>query len=223
VGSTKVAGVSDTNDLLLSEIADRWAVVAGRPADLLMSVILKAIASGEMHRVHRRPGRTAVFYRKRNSQRPLLVDDVVARGVEANDLKAEIIAVWRVRRADFARWYSGLSTNDLRPRIEIGEFWPDGLARGLIDQPLHEGPTPFRQTGKFDPKSTPSAGKQKMPKLSRSVEKQKFKEWREMRGEDIPTRAEDFSYMKKLGVSRDRVIDLRRDYPSLPRGKPKAK
>jgi hypothetical protein len=116
-----------------------------------MSAMLKAIVSGEIHRVHRRPGRTAVFYRKRNSQRPLLVDDVVARGVEANSLKAETIAVWRVRRADFVGWYSGLSTNDLRPRIDIDEFWPDGLARGLIDQPIHEEPKLFRQTGKCNP------------------------------------------------------------------------
>jgi hypothetical protein len=38
----------------------------------------------------------------------------------------------------------------------------------------------------------------------------KFDEWRESRGDDIPSEKEDIDHMKPLGVSRDRVRKLRR-------------
>lgn len=76
---------------------------------------------------------------------------------------------------------------------------------------------------RFAVAAAPSSAKQERPKLSVREAKQKFKEWRESRGEDTPTQNEDFEYMRRLGVSRDRVKLLRKEYPSLPRGKPKAK
>jgi hypothetical protein len=136
--SPKFGGAPNANDLLLTEIADRWAEVSGRSADLLISAMLKALVSGRIYRAHRGPGATAAFFRapsKAGFSRARLVDRAVAQGVEGYSLSAETIAVWRIRRTDFANWYSSLATSDLRPRVDIGEFWPDGLAHGLIDHP----------------------------------------------------------------------------------------
>jgi hypothetical protein len=49
----------------------------------------------------------------------------------------------------------------------------------------------------------------------------KFKEWRNQRGNDIPSMREDVAYMKQFNVGRDAVRDLRKPELKLPRGRPK--
>jgi len=46
-----------------------------------------------------------------------------------------------------------------------------------------------------------------------------FRRWREQQTDDyIPTEAEDIAYMKRLGVGRDRVRELRKNFPTRERG-----
>jgi hypothetical protein len=45
-----------------------------------------------------------------------------------------------------------------------------------------------------------------------------FKKWREQRPDNIPTEAEDIQHMKQFGVGRDRVRDLRKNFPRRKRG-----
>jgi hypothetical protein len=49
----------------------------------------------------------------------------------------------------------------------------------------------------------------------------KFKDWRNQRGNDIPSEREDVAYMKQFNVGRDAVRDLRKPELKLPRGRPK--
>lgn len=50
-----------------------------------------------------------------------------------------------------------------------------------------------------------------------------FKSWREQQPEGyIPTAAEDIAHMKQLGVGRDRVRQLRRNFPTRERGQKKS-
>jgi len=61
--------------------------------------------------------------------------------------------------------------------------------------------------------------------ISEAEDKRCFVAWRETRGDDIPSEAEDYDYMKQFGVSRDRVRALRKDAINRPVGRvrPKAK
>lgn len=58
-------------------------------------------------------------------------------------------------------------------------------------------------------------------KLIVSEKRQKFGEWRKSISPRIPTAQEDIEEMKKLGINRDDTRELRKEYPSLPRGKPR--
>jgi hypothetical protein len=56
-----------------------------------------------------------------------------------------------------------------------------------------------------------------------AVEKRRvFEEWRASLGGKIPTMAEDIAAMKAKGINRDDARELRKAYPSLPRGKPRS-
>jgi hypothetical protein len=58
--------------------------------------------------------------------------------------------------------------------------------------------------------------------ISDAKAEQEFKAWRDQRGQDIPTEAEDCRYMKQqFGVSRDRVRLLRTKVENRARGQPK--
>jgi len=46
-----------------------------------------------------------------------------------------------------------------------------------------------------------------------------FKDYRDSRGGDIPSEKEDIAYMKRFGVSRERVRELRKNASRLPRGR----
>jgi hypothetical protein len=63
----------------------------------------------------------------------------------------------------------------------------------------------------------------KMPtvKLAASERRRLFKEWRESCPNRIPTLSEDVAQMKLLGINREDTRELRKDFPSLPRGKPR--
>jgi hypothetical protein len=63
----------------------------------------------------------------------------------------------------------------------------------------------------------------KMPKVKLSVSEKRrlFKEWRDSSPERIPTEAEDLARMKLVGINREDTRQLRKDFPSLPRGKPR--
>jgi hypothetical protein len=63
-----------------------------------------------------------------------------------------------------------------------------------------------------------AAPRQSTPAISRAEEKRRFDKWRKSCGNNIPSRAEDYSHMKQFGVSRDRVRELRRGAINLPRG-----
>jgi hypothetical protein len=72
----------------------------------------------------------------------------------------------------------------------------------------------------------PNADKHPAPagansKLSKVAKTEKFKEWREARGNNVPTVREDVAYMKQFGVGRDEVRELSKGYPRLARGRPK--
>ena len=113
------------------------------------------------------------------------------------------------------------------------DFWGgvhgvDSLLRGLVQTTYPRAvilieESAVRSLAKLIARSDPSSSKPKMPKLSRAAEERTFKEWRDACAENIPTQDEDIGHMRQLGVSRDRVIELRKKHPSLPRGKPKAK
>jgi hypothetical protein len=57
--------------------------------------------------------------------------------------------------------------------------------------------------------------------ISDAHAEQEFKAWRAQRGQDIPTEAEDCRYMKRFGVSRNRVRLLRTKVENRARGKRK--
>jgi hypothetical protein len=62
--------------------------------------------------------------------------------------------------------------------------------------------------------------------ISDEKARSEFQEWRKARGNNIPSLKEDHKYMKKkFGVSRKRVIALRREdgVKKLPRGDPRSK
>jgi hypothetical protein len=63
------------------------------------------------------------------------------------------------------------------------------------------------------------AAKDKLLPISVKVRNETFKQWRESRGDDIPSEREDVAYMKRLGVGRDAVRELRRNAPKLSRGR----
>ncbi|MET4487281.1 hypothetical protein [Bradyrhizobium sp. LA7.1] len=56
------------------------------------------------------------------------------------------------------------------------------------------------------------------PRMAGASIEPKFREWRERRGDDIPTEAEDIAYMKQFGVGRDAVRTLRLRFPRRQRG-----
>ena len=58
-------------------------------------------------------------------------------------------------------------------------------------------------------------------RYSLSAIQEECREWRAQRGENIPTEKEDTAYLKQFGVGRDKVRELRRTAPRLPRGKPR--
>jgi hypothetical protein len=47
-------------------------------------------------------------------------------------------------------------------------------------------------------------------RMSEADARRKFDEWRESRGDNIPSGKEDVAHMKQHGVSRDRVRELRK-------------
>jgi hypothetical protein len=61
--------------------------------------------------------------------------------------------------------------------------------------------------------------KNEIQKISIKARAEKFKEWRESRGDNIPSEREDIAHMKPFGVGRDAVRELRRNAPKLPRGR----
>lgn len=58
-------------------------------------------------------------------------------------------------------------------------------------------------------------------RYSETAVQAKFREWRDQRGDDIPTITEDVEHMKQFGVGRNKVRDLRKNALRLPRGKPR--
>lgn len=56
-----------------------------------------------------------------------------------------------------------------------------------------------------------------------SEKREAFKNWRDSLNGRIPTLAEDIVAMRNVGINREDARELRRDHPSLPRGKPKTK
>jgi hypothetical protein len=57
------------------------------------------------------------------------------------------------------------------------------------------------------------------PAISNADAKRRFDEWRESRGDNIPSEAEDYAHMMQLGVSRERVRALRQGVTNRARGK----
>lgn len=57
-------------------------------------------------------------------------------------------------------------------------------------------------------------------KLAASEKRRIFSEWRDSIAPRIPTIQEDIRQMKALGINRDDTRELRKEHPSLPRGKP---
>jgi hypothetical protein len=58
-------------------------------------------------------------------------------------------------------------------------------------------------------------------KLTASEKRRIFGEWRDSIAPRIPTIQEDVEQMKTLGINRDDTRELRKEHPSLPRGKPR--
>jgi hypothetical protein len=56
--------------------------------------------------------------------------------------------------------------------------------------------------------------------MSERASREKFKEWRETRGDNLPSEKEDIAHMKQFGVGRDSVRALRKDAPRLSPGRP---
>jgi hypothetical protein len=115
-------------------------------------------------------------------------------------------------------WYAG-DPNNIRVGWELRKFVLVELCSAQVNAIFNvAGATP-----NIGPSAnTPSASARRNSKLSKAAKTKKFKEWREARGDNVPTTKEDTAYMKKFGVGRDEVRLLRKDYPSLKRGKPKA-
>lgn len=58
-------------------------------------------------------------------------------------------------------------------------------------------------------------------RLTASNKREIFRSWRDSVAPRIPTLAEDIERMKQLGINRDDTRELRKEHPSLPRGKPR--
>jgi hypothetical protein len=69
--------------------------------------------------------------------------------------------------------------------------------------------------------AVPTAERKAPGRYSESDARFKFREWRKERGGDIPSEREDIAHMKQFGVGRDKVRELRKTAPKLPRGKPR--
>lgn len=60
-----------------------------------------------------------------------------------------------------------------------------------------------------------------LPRVIQADIEKHFNEWRNSRGQNIPSEAEDYNHMRQFGVSRERVRSLRQKAPRKTRGRPK--
>jgi hypothetical protein len=113
-----------------------------------------------------------------------------------------------------------------------GDLAVDILLRGIVDledswrRPILLKTEEVLRLARSLPPAWNEDGARRPPKaegLKRpTAEKRKlFQKWRESLGGRIPTLSDDISAMKDLGINRDDARQLRKDHPSLPRGKPK--
>jgi hypothetical protein len=172
-----------------------------------------------------------------------VLEYILREEISEADLDANRAIGWRLRDFEDAAYdlqialHSGnIIAEYVDKRGEFGWIKPSGwggdnamsiLLLGIVD--LEDDVTGRRVLFKIESvdkliaTSARAAGKPEMPKLSEAAVGRAFKKWRDSRGENIPTQTEDFAHMRQLGVGRDRTMKLRQNFPSLPRGKPKAK
>ena len=102
------------------------------------------------------------------------------------------------------------SYNPKMQRASVKKLWlPRSLLLLLFQEKLWPVPPGLNEPAK------PAV---KPKRLSERAKAEIFRKWRSGQGSNVPTEDEDYAYMKRSGVSRDTVRELRKTNLTRPRG-----
>jgi hypothetical protein len=116
---------------------------------------------------------------------------------------------WDADNVEF-RFYCG----QLDPKSPFGDAGVGGAWIFVSRESLTLVTADAALSNRVEPETEHSARR-----YSHTAAETEFKKWRASRGNDIPTELEDIAHMQRFNVGRDKVRDLRKSHPRLPRGR----